>query len=138
MAEEVVAAEVAEAEFARFLDAFDLTEKLRLKTSLDAEYKEGFELKKAVLLLSMRRGHLVVDEKGQPVFTPQLGDQKAIVFKEPTWATRKAMDEVKGDKEQEKSILLCSRLTGQVQARFEKMAQRDVAVCDALAALFFL
>lgn len=137
MAEEVVAAEVAEQEFARFLDTFDLTEKTQAKT-LDADDRKSFEENKATILRAMRRGTLVLNEKGEPVFTPVKEDNpSAITFREPVGNTLKAMDQGKKGAEAERSFFLLSAMTGQVRARFEKMAQRDLAVCQAIAVLFF-
>lgn len=137
MSDEVVAQEVAEREFARFLDAMDLTEKVSTKT-LDADDRKAFDANKVVVLLAMRRGALVIDEQGQPIFTPVKGvDQKPIVFKEPTGATIKALDQAKKDNGGERTIILLGAITGEVQARFVKMVRRDLAVCESLALLFF-
>jgi hypothetical protein len=136
MAEEVVAAEVAEAEFARFLDAFDLTEKTQAKT-LDAEDRKSFEDTKETILRAMRRGTLVLDEKSQPVFTPAVDNQKPITFREPRGKTIRAMDQAKKGADMDRALFLMSAMTGEVRARFEEMAQRDLAVCQAIVVLFF-
>jgi uncharacterized protein (UPF0262 family) len=137
MADDVVAAEVAEQEFARFLDAFDLTEKTQAK-SLDADDRKSFESNKETILRAMRRGTLVLDDKSQPVFTPTQGSNTSpITFREPTGATVKAMDQGRKGAEVERSLYLMSAMTGQVRSRFEQMARRDLAVCEALAVLFF-
>lgn len=137
MAEEMVAQEVAEREFARFLEAMDLTEKVSTK-NLDADDRKAFESNKQVLLVAMRRGSLVIDEQGQPTFTPVKSvDFRPIVFKEPTGATVKAMDQAKQGNNGERGIILMSAISGEVQARFVKMVRRDYAVCEAITLIFF-
>ena len=136
MADDVVAAEVAESEFARFLDAFDLTEKTQAKT-LDADDRKSFEDTKQTLLRAMRRGTLVLNEKGEPVFTPTQKNTNPITFREPTGRHMKAMDQVKQGASVERGIYLMSSITGEVRQRFEEMARRDLAVCEALVVLFF-
>lgn len=137
MAEDKVAAEVAEREFDRFLDAMGLTEKTQAKT-LDAEDRKSFEDAKSDILRAMRNGSLVIDDRGCPVFTPLMdeGDPKPIVFKEPRGRQLKAADQAKKGHDVERGYFLMSAITGQVRARFEDMAHRDLVVCRALTALF--
>lgn len=137
MAEDKVAAEVAEQEFERFLDAMGLTARTQSKLARsDAEDRKNFEDLKSRVLLAMRDGSLVVDGEGQLIFTPR-GGGAAITFPEPTGAVRKATDQAKPGHAVEKTILLVSKWTGVVQATFEKMKERDFAVVEAIVVLFF-
>ena len=43
-------------------------------------------------------GHLVINDKGEPVFTPTVGNGESITFHEPTGASLQAM---RGKKDQD-------------------------------------
>lgn len=130
-----VAREVCEAEFTRFLEAMDLTEKC------DAKQYDGDDLKsfldtKATIISAMERGLLCVDEKGQPVYTPQLGNSGPIVFYEPSGADLMAMDQAKKGHDIEKQNKLLAAMTKRHPGDFAKLAMRDYRVCTAIQVLF--
>jgi hypothetical protein len=138
MAQDVVAADVAEAEFERFLEAMGLTRRIQSKVARsDAEDRRAFDDMKFRFLDAIQDGRLTIDALGQPVFTPSGDAGGPIMFTEPTGATRKATDQAKQGHNVEKTILLVSKWTNVLQSRLEKMKERDFAVIEAIVVLFF-
>lgn len=131
-----VADDVHEAEFKRFLEAMDLVEKTD-SSKLDAEDSKALANVKATILSAMRRGSLVIDQEGRPVFTPQKEDNGApLVFHEPTGAELMAMDKAKPGAGIERQNKFLAAITRQAPVRFAKMYQRDYTVCQSLIVLF--
>ncbi len=137
----VVAKEVAEAEFERFLDAMDLVPE---RHDLRGDDLDEFQDAKARILLAIRRGHLVIDEEGQPVYTPQVGEREPITFYEPTGATYTAKPAMAGrggkrktPDEMDRMHAMLADMTRQPIVRFKKMKGRDVKVCHAIWSIFF-
>lgn len=127
-----VATEVAEQEFARFLEAMDL----KFDTaSMDAEDREGFEKNKRTILDAMEDGRLTIDEKGQPVLQLRDGGSP-ITFHEPTGKMLMEMDQKKKDHLVARSLILIAALTDQLESRIQKLANRDLKVCNAITTLF--
>lgn len=129
MKSEVVALEVAEAEFARFVEAFDLNVDL---DRMDAEDRRSFDAGKETWIRAMQQGRLVVDEHGQPVYTPVKGNDGSLTFHEPTGAALLDMDKAKKNADMHKTNLLLAAVTKQPIQRFARMAQRDLKVCQAI------
>lgn len=129
--DEDVAHEVAEAEFRRFVEAMDLDVD---PEQMDADDRREFIEQKRVFLRAVRRGRLRVDDKGQPVFTPKTGDP--LVFHEPDGAALMEMDRAKDGKDVKKAYILLSGITKTSVARFSKMRNRDLKICQAILAFF--
>lgn len=127
----VVALEVAEQEFERFLESMDLQFDLK---AMDDDDRKGFEVNKARFLKAVQRGSLVVNERGEPVYRPTAGD--AITFREPTGATLMAIDSVKKGHDVAKSFAVLAEMTRTPRDVFAKMVQRDLNVCQAVLILF--
>jgi len=120
-----VAADVAEAEFERFLATMDL----------DAEHVwDTQEDECRVILRAMEAGTLVLNDDGEPVFTPSEGD--AITFAEPRGRHRSQMS--KQSDAIKKSFALIAGITQQPPKRFEDMRQRDLKVVEAVVMLFLV
>jgi hypothetical protein len=128
-----VAREVAELDFARFLDMMDLDADM---TRMDPEDTKSFEEAKHRLVRAIERGHLAIDEKGQPVYTPQGGTQQPITFFEPTGASFIAMDSKKKDQNVAKLCAVMADMTRQNAALFAKLPARDFKVCQTIVTLF--
>ncbi|MES1178950.1 MAG: hypothetical protein ABUL62_31835 [Myxococcales bacterium] len=128
-----IATEVAEAEFDRFAAAmdFDLDAK-----AMDEDDRKAFAATKRTVVRSIEQGHLVVDDSGQPVFTPQLDDKSPITFYEPKGISLLAMEARKKGEDVSKMFASMGNMTKQHPSRFVKMSQRDLRVCMALATLF--
>ncbi len=126
-----VALEVAEAEFTRFAEAMDLDLD---KSKMDADDQKSLAEVKAKVLRAMEDGRLVIDEKGQPVFTPHSG--AAITFYEPTGASFMAMDSKKKGQDIAKMYAVMADMTHVDAKVFATMANRDLKVCQAVVSLF--
>lgn len=129
----VVAGEVAEHEFARFLESMDLDPDL---DRMSADERRAHEDNKRAVLRAIESGRLSIDENGQPVFIPTKGVTDTITFFEPTGATFMAMDSKRRDQDIAKTFSLLAQMTKQPEQRFATMAQRDLKVCRALLSLF--
>jgi hypothetical protein len=133
---EVVCAEQAQLEFERFLAAMDLDHKSD-PAGLDAEDMKSFQDTKRTVLRALRRGTLVINEQGEPVFTPNMGnDRTPIRFYEPDGAALLAMDMAKKNHEVHKGFRVLAAMTKQPEKRFALMKNRDVSVCTAIEVLF--
>lgn len=133
MTDQKIATEVAESEFERFAEAmdFDLDAK-----GMTEEDRTAFAATKHTIVHSMERGDLVIDDKGQPLFTPQLGDTSTITFFEPSGSTLMAMEHKKKGQDVSKMFTALGEMTKTSAQRFAAMKQRDLRVCLALATLF--
>lgn len=129
-----VAREVAESELQRFVEAMDLQDKLDAKMS--EEDARTLESTKARIVGAMMRGNLVIDEKGQPVYTPQSGICEPITFYEPTGAAFMAMDSAAKGKDMTKMFRMMGEACQCDPSRFAKMKNRDLGVCIAVFSLF--
>lgn len=133
MQDQKVATEVAEAEFDRFCEAMDLDVDV---AKMDSEDRKAFDAAKRVVVRAIERGHLVVDEKGQPIYTPQTGNSGPITFYEPTGATFMAMDAKKRGQDVGKSMSMLADITRRDAKTFAVMPNRDLKVCSTLMNLF--
>lgn len=134
MNDEKVCLEVAEAEFQRFVELMDLDcdEK-----SMGEEDKAGFSEQKEKLIKAIRKGSLVVNENGEPIFTPQrTNDAKPITFYEPTGASLMAMDRKKKSEDVAKLYATMADMTRTDAKTFAKMKNADLKVCMAITTLF--
>jgi hypothetical protein len=136
MSEPVVAKEVAEADFDRWLAEMGLSEKCD-PARLNDEDKRSLAAVKELLIGALMSGSLVVDAGGCFVFTPtKSADQTPITFYEPTGASYMAMDLAKRDQGVQKTIKFLADMTKQNPTRFAKMVNRDLSVCSAISAIF--
>ena len=128
-----VAREVCEQEFERFLTAMDLDVD---RAGMDEDDRKSLASAQRIITRAMESGNLVINEAGEPVYTPQIGDTSAITFHEPMGATYMAMDTKKQGQNVGKLYASMADCTHQPAARFAKMANRDVKVCQAIVGLF--
>ncbi len=128
-----VAPEVAQQEFERFAEAMDLD--LDPK-GMDAEDRKSFETAKRRFLTAVEDGRLVVNDTGEPVYTPQKGDTSPITFFEPTGGTMMAMDLKKAGHDVTKGLAAMADMTKQDIKRYHNMSNRDLRVCQAISVLF--
>jgi hypothetical protein len=130
----VVAKEVAEHEFYRFAAAMDLDVSTK---GLDEDDTKSLEQQKAKIVAAIQAGSLVINENGEPVYTPQRSsDDTAIVFHEPTGASLMAMDRKKKTEDIGKFYAAMADMTGATPQRFSKMKMADLKICMAVATLF--
>jgi hypothetical protein len=126
--------EVAEADFNRFADMMDLDFDVK---GMGAEDRAGFENNKRVMVNAIMRGELVVNDKGEPVYTCQRGDDRpTVTFHEPTGATFMAMDRKKKNEDIGKTYASMADMCKVDAVVFAKMKYPDLKVCQAVFVLF--
>lgn len=132
MKNQVVDKQTAELEFERFAEEMDLD----LECYSD-EDRASLEVNKGRIVRAIMAGALVIDEKGQPVFTPARSkNPEPITFYEPTGATYMASDGTKKGHEILRANKLLADMTRTHAATFAKLANSDYKVCQSLLALF--
>lgn len=129
-----VEAAEAEQEFERFVEAMGLDAD---PADMSEEDRKGFDEQKRRVIRAMQKGILVIDEAGQPVFTPQVGNTEPLTFHEPTGASVIAMDSKRQGRDVAKMYATLADMTRTNEKRFSQMAIRDLKVCMALSTLFF-
>jgi len=131
---EKIALEVAEAEFTRFGDLMDLDLD---PLDMDEEDKKGFEQQKKRVISSIQNGSLIINENGEPIFTPTVKEgANPLTFHEPTGASLMAMDHKKRTEDVGKLYATMADMTGSSTGIFSKMKMRDLKVCMAITTLF--
>lgn len=130
----VVALEVAEQEFVRFTEAMDLDVDPR---GMDDDDKATFVQARRRFIGAVMNGSLVVNDAGEPVFTPTQGEPRnAITFHEPTGASLIATDVKKEGHNTAKTVAFLADITHVEAKTFAQMANRDFRVCTSISALF--
>lgn len=130
---QVVSESVAEDEFSRFAESMDLDID---EKRMNAEEAQAFKGLKRTVTRSIELGRLVVDDNGQPVYTPQLGDRKPITFYEPDGSALLSADKKKAGENVAKTYAAMAAMTRTSPERFANMKGRDLKVCQALYLLF--
>lgn len=130
--ERVVAEDAALAEFYRFVKAMDIDVDPK---GMDDDDRKSFETARRRILRAIELGRLVIDEQGQPLYTPTDGTER-ITFYEPTGASLMAMDQKKRDHNVSKMFATMSDLTRRPITAFSSMKNRDLKVCLAITNLF--
>ena len=127
--------ETAEVEFERFVDAMDLDLDT---TDMDAEDLTAFNKQKNKILQAIQRGHLIINEKGEAVYTPCRPSSKrkdAITFHERTGASLMAMDGKKKNYDVAKTFAVMADMCRVHPSVFAGLVGTDDKVCQALFAL---
>lgn len=131
---DVVAKEVAEAEFLRFVDAMDLDVE---PSDMDEDDLKGFNQQKNRIISAIQSGSLVVSDKGEPIYTPQrTNDAQAITFYEATGSALMAMDRKKKTEDIGKLYAAMGEITKTHANVFSKMKMSDLKICMAITTLF--
>ena len=129
----IVAADVAESEFVRFVDSMDLD----INTDgMDDDEKKDLSLHKGRFISAIINGSLVINDEGEPVFTPQRGEHDALTFHEPTGAALMAMDRKKQSEEIGKMYVVAAAMTKTHSKTFSNMKIADLKVCMAITTIF--
>lgn len=125
----------AEEEFTRFAELMCIDIDPAHMTEDDME---SFEKHKSRMVKAIANGHLVINSKGEPVYTPYRSENAdPITFYEPTGATLTAMDRRGKNQEVSRMYEAMGSLTKTFAAKFSKMALPDLKVCQAIT-IFFL
>ena len=126
--------ETAEREFDRFTEAMDLDMSL---IGLSTEDKADLESARGMVVTAIGRGSLVINDAGEPVFTPQGSNATdPITFHEPTGASLMDMDKAKKTADIRKTYLVLGNLTGRDLSYYSALKMRDLKVCLAVLTLF--
>ncbi len=135
MAEPKLAQSVAEQEFQRFAEAMDLDVDTG---AMNQETLAMFERHHKIVIRALMSGALIIDDKGQPLYTPTVADDKEpLLFSEPKGDAHMAADMKKPDQNVAKLYAQLAAWTGTSVKRFSSMPQRDLKVCEALFVIFF-
>lgn len=133
--ENPVVREVAEADFDRFVDCMDLDID---PTEMDAEDRTAFDRQKSRIVRTIEKGHLVINDNGEAVYTPfnpRSKHTEAITFHERTGASLMAMDGKKKNHDVAKTYAVMADMCKVHQSVFAGLVGTDVKVCEALFAL---
>ncbi len=132
---ETIDIDTANAEFDRFVECMDLD----LDTAdMDSEDLTAFNKQKNRILKVIQNGHLIINEKGEMVYTPSNPDSKhkdAITFHERTGASLMAMDGKKKNYDVAKTYAVMANMCHVHQSVFASMVGIDGKVCEAIFAL---
>lgn len=130
----VVAPEVAEAEFNRFCDDNALDVDLN---AMDEDDRKGFENQKRKIIRAMCDGSLIINDKSMPEYTPvRSKNVNTIVFRDPTGAALMAMDRSKRNEDVRKMYGTMAEMTGTDVKIFSLMHVYDLKIMMALTTLF--
>ena len=128
--EQAVCLEAAEVEFERFVEAMDLDLGLE---DMDAEDLTAFKKVKRRFLKAVGNGSLIINEKGEAVFTPQrLGDAKAITFHERRGSDLMAMDGKKSTQDIAKTFAIMGSICRVHPNVFSKLGSSDLSICQGI------
>lgn len=129
-----LAKEVAEAEFQRFADTMALDVDV---SEMDEDDRKGFQQQKAIIISALMSGALVINEEGEPTFTPQrTKDAAPVTFTEPTGASLMAMDRKKKSEDIGKLYATMADMSGTHSSTFSRMKMADLKVCMAVTTIF--
>lgn len=128
-----VAREVAEQEFHRFAEmmALDID-----KDGMDDEDRASFDQARRTFVSAVMAGSLVVNDEGEPVFTPVVSEGGPLTFHEPEGAHVQATDKQRAGHDISKLHVFLAGITKTSPQRFAKMKRRDLKVCHAVGGLF--
>jgi len=131
---EKVARDAAQADFDRFIEKMDLDVE---PEGMDDEDLQAFKSAERVMSRAIRKGRLVVNAEGEPIYTPVMGASKdPIIFHEPKGSTYSAMDQKKKGHDISKMFASMAEMTQTSAVTFENMHGRDLKVCQAIVTLF--
>lgn len=126
--------ETAEAEFNRFADIMDLDVDPDTMTDED---KDSLSEHRRRLVKTLQNGALVINDLGEPVFTPRRSDNKEPVnFYEPTGESLMSMDRKKKNADISKTFAILGSMTKTNPKRFSSMKYGDLKVCSSILGLF--
>lgn len=124
-----ISPDVAAQELERFFEAMDLDVDPEY---MDDEDQKSFESNHRKLVRAIVCGNLVINDKGEPVYTPKGGDGASVTFHEPTGSSLQAM-RGKRDADVDKLFGAMADMTHTSVATFSLMKHRDLKICTAIA-----
>lgn len=126
-----VAREVAQAEFERWADVFEIDTTTEDMSDKELEAFNAFKIK---FIRRVETGVLLVDGDGTLELSPRGGDGKLLKFNEPTGAVLSARKINDTDFQAVRRVL--AMWTGAPPKRFADMKLRDFNFCTELLAFF--
>ena len=131
----VVAKEVAESEFDRFVERMDLD----VDTSImDEEDVTAFNRQKSRIIKAMMAGTLVINENGEAAYVPQHERSKykeLITFREHSGASVMATDNKKKNQNVAATFAMMADMTGLHPGTFAGLVGSDIKICMAIFTL---
>jgi hypothetical protein len=128
-----VSLEVAEQEFERILDAFDIS----MDTSDDDEASTLNSIRKS-FIRNIQRGHITIGENGDVTYIPHRTDAKPITFQELTGGALRAGERYKDNQHIAKMYAIASEMTGQNPNYFALLKGADIKMVQKIIALFLM
>jgi hypothetical protein len=126
-----VATEVAQQEFERWAETFEIDISTE---AFDPEELKAFDGFKAKFIKRIETGALTIDDDGVIEFSPRGDDGDPLKFDEPTGALLSARQ--KNDTEIQAARRVLASWTGVAPKRFAEMKLRDFNFCSELLAFF--
>lgn len=130
--EPIVAKEVAESEFDRFVDMMDLDVDVSI---MDEEDVTAFKKQKSRIIKAMMAGSLVINDKGEAAYVPQHDRSKykeLITFREYSGATGMATDGKKKNQSVAATYAMMADMTGLHTKTFAGLVGSDIKICMAI------
>lgn len=130
-----ISKDFAEQEFNRFCDFMYLELN---QESMNEDEIEDFNTNKKVIINAICNGSLIIDESGQPIYTPIRSEIKEpITFYEVEGHNLIDMDKGKQSEPMRKTFSVMQSITKKPTGFFAKMKKNpDLKVCLALTTLF--
>jgi hypothetical protein len=136
MGEPKVAREVAERDFER------MCRSRRVVTDpaeIDEDDLPGLTAVREKLVKAIMRGELVIEENGDPVYTPPVGGAKSLRFHKPTGATYMAMEANRpgeADGQVARTVRALTEMTRSDKGEIARLEGADYQMCVTLGQLF--
>jgi hypothetical protein len=133
--EQIVALDVAELEFDRFIDMMDLNVDI---VDMDSEDITAFNKQRRRIISAIQKSALIINDDGEAIYTPQHKNSKhkePITFHERTGASLMAMDGKKKNYDVAKTYAILGNMCKVHPSVFAGLVGSDVKVCEALFAL---
>ena len=125
--------ETAKEEFDRFCEEMDIDND---ESSMEEDDINAYRQIKNTIIRAIRKGRLIINDDGEPVYTPISVDTGPITFHEPNGANYFEMDRKKKNQNVAKSFAIMAAMTKQEPKTFANMKQRDLKVCQAVMTVF--
>ena len=136
--EPVVAEDVAEEEFERFIECMDIDFDLSV---LEDEAAGMQKTVKKRIVNAIMCGSMIINDDGEPVFTPQRPRSKhkePITFRERTGANVMSQDTKKRGHDIARMYAFLASVSGESVGTFAGLAGADLNVCEAVFVLLMV
>ncbi len=135
MSEEKITREVAEVEFARFVEAWDIDANT---DNMSGDDKESFNQQKGRIVNQIIAGHATIDEAGDIRYRLKYaeGSVTELHFRVPKGDAYMSMDKYKDRQNIHKMNSFLGGMTKQSPQFFSNMDARDVKFCQGVFVLF--